>query len=1003
MNFLTGDTVRRLGIQCLIALFALLGPGWLLAQTCAIPGLLGPVALSAVANSYFPGIANANAGNTSISLGLRTGAATDISPGDLLLIIQMQGAEINSTDTNQYGDGAGSGVNENNTGDPARGSVSNIAGQYEFAIATNAASSTGTVNLSAPLTYNYVNAAASGTQGQQRFQVIRVPQYSSLAMSGTIDVTPWDGSSGGVFIVDVAGSLALGGVTINASQRGFRGGGGVNQNPLCTGSSGAAACTEYRSVNANPANGATKGEGIAGSPAFTFNSYNNTTNGSATGADGYPNGDRSRGAPGNAGGGGNQHNAGGGGGGNGGIGGFGGNSWNASNASFEGQRYGGFGGANGYTSATRIIMGGGGGSGDVGGNTSNPAHGGSGGAIVMIRAGTITGNGTINANGANGVQSTGTDASGGAGAGGTIWITTGNGSLPGTLVMTANGGVGANSGPMGGNAETDGPGGGGGGGVLITNSTGGNFTANGGAPGTMTNSSSTVCGTASPNPQCFATAGGVGNTATIAVPVAGTGVRLGHECLPDLRVTKATTTPLISVSGATTAQYTINIQNFGGGARNVVVQDPTLPVAPNWTLSATAPTYQYALPLPLAANNLSSGAEASNTDNGATFPLAATPLTVPAAASNALTWRQFFLAPIKNGVPSSITISFVAAIPAAASVGCYHNAAGVSFLDATRLSTGANRMVTPAANNSANRTGLAYSANSTYASGTASVAGNNYSGLPAGPTDEDVCLQGDLSMAKTAPANVAAGQTLTYTLVATNAGREIRDISFAAQQATTATNAVTPTAILTSGNLRITDTLPASLTVTTAFAGTGWACTQSGQTLTCDRTTPVPVTASAIIGTVTGIVRASNTACPGPLVNTVTLAGFQSPYSETNVSNNSSTFSTTLNCNANLSITKTNNITTLTAGTTTSYLVSATNTGPSSADGAVMRDIPSPGLSSCTVTACTPSGGSPTAVCPLPAQWPNLLLAAGVAIAGFPSGGNISFTVVCNVTATGLP
>jgi uncharacterized repeat protein (TIGR01451 family) len=336
-------------------------------------------------------------------------------------------------------------------------------------------------------------------------------------------------------------------------------------------------------------------------------------------------------------------------------------------------------------------------------------------------------------------------------------------------------------------------------------------------------------------------------------------------------------------------------------------------------------------------------------------------------------------------------------------VGCYHNAAGVSFLDSTRLSTDSTRIVTPTANNSANRTGVAYAVNSSYASGTATVAGNNYSGLPSGPSAEDVCLQGDLSMAKTAPANVAAGQTLTYTLVATNAGREIRDISFTAQQATTATNSVTPTAILASGNLRITDTLPASLTVTTAFAGTGWACTQTGQTLTCDRTTPVPVTTSAIIGTVTGIVRASNTACPGPLVNTATLAGFQSPYSETNVSNNSSTFSTTLNCNANLSITKTNNVTTLTAGTTTSYLVSATNTGPSSADGAVMRDTPSPGLSSCTVTACTPSGGSPTAVCPLAAQWPSLLLPAGVAIPGFPTGGNISFTVVCNVTATGLP
>lgn len=527
-----------------------------MAQTCSIPGNAGTTTLSTVPNSYFTGAANAAAGATSITLGTRTGAATDIAAGDLLLIIQMQGATLNSTNTNQYGDGVGSGVVQDNTGDPARGSTGNIAGQYEFAVATNGATSGGTVNLSAPLTYSYVNANASATQGQQRFQVIRVPQYSSLILSGTIDVTPWNGSSGGVFVVDVTGSLALGGATINASGRGFRGGGGFQQNPLCTAGGGTAACTDYRVANANPANGAFKGEGIAGTPAFLFSTHNTTLTGSATGADGYPNGDRARGAPGNAGGGGNQHNGGGGGGGNSGQGGFGGNTWNASDPNFEGQRYGGFGGAGGYNSSTRLVMGGGGGAGDIGGNARTPdwaGSGGSGGGLVIIRAGTVTGSGTINANGGPGIApTTGTDSGGGGGAGGTVWITTGSGVLPGTLNITANGGAGANSGPMGG-AETDGPGGGGGGGQFITNSTGAVVSLAGGIAGVMTTSTSNVCGSASANPQCYATAGGTGTTTTLAVPVANTGVRLGHECLPDLRVTKSTTTPSISASGATTA------------------------------------------------------------------------------------------------------------------------------------------------------------------------------------------------------------------------------------------------------------------------------------------------------------------------------------------------------------------------------------------------------------------------------------------------------------------
>ena len=143
--------------------------------------------------------------------------------------------------------------------------------------------------------------------------------------------------------MDVAGQFNFNGQTLDVSRRGFRGGGGLVQNPVCTGSAGAAACTDYRATNLNPANGAFKGEGIAGTPAYVYNSIIGTASGNQTGADGYPNGDRARGAPANAGGGGNQHNAGGGGGGNGGIGGFGGNSWNSSNTNFAGQRYGGFG------------------------------------------------------------------------------------------------------------------------------------------------------------------------------------------------------------------------------------------------------------------------------------------------------------------------------------------------------------------------------------------------------------------------------------------------------------------------------------------------------------------------------------------------------------------------------------------------------------------------------------------------------------------------------------
>src|SRR4029079_5579427 len=71
------------------------------AQTC---GLSAGGALSNVINSYSPGTANANAGATSISVGAidPSGATTAIAAGDLLLVIQMQAAAINTANTTTY-------------------------------------------------------------------------------------------------------------------------------------------------------------------------------------------------------------------------------------------------------------------------------------------------------------------------------------------------------------------------------------------------------------------------------------------------------------------------------------------------------------------------------------------------------------------------------------------------------------------------------------------------------------------------------------------------------------------------------------------------------------------------------------------------------------------------------------------------------------------------------------------------------------------------------------
>src|SRR5438132_988457 len=55
--------------------------------------------LSGVINSYYPGSTTVTAGSTSITLGVATGSSTAIATGDLVVIMQMQDAAINSSNS----------------------------------------------------------------------------------------------------------------------------------------------------------------------------------------------------------------------------------------------------------------------------------------------------------------------------------------------------------------------------------------------------------------------------------------------------------------------------------------------------------------------------------------------------------------------------------------------------------------------------------------------------------------------------------------------------------------------------------------------------------------------------------------------------------------------------------------------------------------------------------------------------------------------------------------
>ncbi|HYK03806.1 MAG TPA: C25 family cysteine peptidase [Thermoanaerobaculia bacterium] len=446
--------------------------------------------LAGVINSYWPGTANAAVGATTITVGARRGAAVSITAGDLILVMQMQDAAINSNNDDRYGNG--NGIVGGTTGIGAGYTNANNSGRYEYAIATNTIGAAGgnltftAVGGGNGLMYAYTNAAAIATQGQRRFQVVRVPQYTTATLGATVTAAAWNGTTGGILAFDVAGDLALGGVTANVNGLGFRGGAGLQR----AGGGGGATDVDYRAAFASNAHGV-KGEGIAGTPEWVLDSGANLD----VGPQGYPNGDFARGAPGNAGGGGtdtdvalNQENSGGGGGANWGRGGGGGNSWQ-SNAPT-----GGFGGAPFYNSPGRVVLGGGGGAGARNNSSGIAAAGGAGGGIVLVRAGRITGTGTITANGAAAFNTTANDGGGGGGAGGSVVILSRGGGLGG-LTVQANGGRGGNAWstePAGGfPGARHGPGGGGGGGYIALNGNAAATSVTGGAPGITTTANDT--------------------------------------------------------------------------------------------------------------------------------------------------------------------------------------------------------------------------------------------------------------------------------------------------------------------------------------------------------------------------------------------------------------------------------------------------------------------------------------------------------------------------------
>jgi uncharacterized repeat protein (TIGR01451 family) len=272
---------------------------------CANVGQAKPASapLTGVLNSYYPGKASVVAGVTSITLGTATGGAsgtpTAIATGNLLLVIQMQDASITTSDTVTYGNGStGQGF-----------SLLNNAGNFEYVTATNAVPATGgTLSLTGAgggggLVFGYDATAATGTKGQSTFQVILVPQYTTATLGTTGLTAPaWNGSTGGVLALDTSSTLTLNGATVAMDGLGFRGGAGLQMSgppttapPILPTSSDflqpAPATYTAAGTTGNGQAGwdGSKGEGVAGTPAWLEESVSGTLEPVSTGT-GYPSG-----------------------------------------------------------------------------------------------------------------------------------------------------------------------------------------------------------------------------------------------------------------------------------------------------------------------------------------------------------------------------------------------------------------------------------------------------------------------------------------------------------------------------------------------------------------------------------------------------------------------------------------------------------------------------------------------------------------------------------------
>lgn len=384
--------------------------------------LSAQVNISGVINTYTV----VDSVNTCANL-VYTQSAAGFSVGDRVLLIQMQGAEINLTNTANFGNI----INYNQAGNYEVATISTVSGSI--------------ISFENGITRSYANGAS--------LQLVRIPVYDDAVINGTLSAADWNGTTGGILAFEA--DMLTFAADIDVSGKGFRGGHAGNYPASCPTGTG----TSLYYSDTLGGKGGAKGEGIVKLAANFLACRGKAVNG---------------------GGGGNDHNGGAGGGSLGSTGGSGGEN-DESFFSCPGSQGLPAIALDMTMGSDKLFLGGGGGAGH--GNNTNGTSGGDGGGLVIITANQIIGDGhSIISNGQTVSDLAWGDGAGGGGAGGMIVLVSPSVS---NLTIVAQGGKGGDVGAP----QCTGPGGGGSGGVVkfsgaalwpgvTTNLTGGTFGTN---------------------------------------------------------------------------------------------------------------------------------------------------------------------------------------------------------------------------------------------------------------------------------------------------------------------------------------------------------------------------------------------------------------------------------------------------------------------------------------------------------------------------------------------